>query len=66
MFSDGFTDQFGGEKYRKFGIKKLKETLLSIHKKPMDIQNIILEQVFDSWKGDNNQIDDVVIFGLRI
>jgi len=66
IFSDGYADQFGGEKGGKFKTKNLKHLLLSIHKKPMAEQNEILEKTFNDWKGDIDQVDDVLLMGFRI
>ncbi len=66
MFTDGFIDQFGGKNKRKFRIAPFKELLFSIHKKPVDEQQQILETEFITWKGRQEQIDDVLVFGFRI
>ncbi len=66
IFSDGFADQFGGPKGKKFKYAPFKELLLDIHKKPMKDQKEILNNTFEEWRGDYDQIDDVVIFGFRI
>ncbi|MCF6240698.1 MAG: tetratricopeptide repeat protein [Bacteroidales bacterium] len=73
MFSDGYVDQFGGEKGKKFMIANLRKLLLEIHHLPMNEQKNILEQKFDSWisytdvKGEvYRQIDDVLIIGFRV
>jgi len=66
LISDGFEDQFGGEKNKKFMIKYLKEMLVRISDKPMTEQHSILDKTFEEWKGNHEQIDDVTIMGLRI
>lgn len=66
MFSDGYADQFGGPDNRKFMYKKFRELLLSIQDKTMDEQKIILEERFANWKGDEEQIDDVLVIGIRL
>lgn len=66
IFTDGFSDQFGGPKGKKFMYKPFKELLLSIQNLSMDEQKIILEKQFIDWKGSNEQIDDVCIIGVRI
>lgn len=66
IFSDGYVDQFGGEKGKKFMRKRLKETLLSIYHLPMNKQKQRLDHTFEEWKGDQEQIDDVVMIGFRI
>ncbi|MFH2095855.1 MAG: tetratricopeptide repeat protein [Bacteroidota bacterium] len=66
LFSDGFQDQFGGPKYRKYMSKQFKELILNIANKPMNEQKQILELTFDHWKGENEQIDDVTVLGLKL
>ncbi len=65
LCSDGFQDQFGGEKAYKFLSKNLKKLLLEINEKPMNEQREILEQTFEAWKGENRQTDDVLVIGLK-
>ena len=65
--SDGYTDQFGGPKGKKFMTKKFKNLLLDIHKKPMKEQRDILDKTIDNWRGDEiEQIDDIIVIGIRI
>ncbi|MBI5219930.1 MAG: tetratricopeptide repeat protein [Bacteroidia bacterium] len=66
IFSDGYADQFGGEKAMKFKYKQLQELLLNVQHHTMNMQKEILEQRFEEWKGELDQIDDVVIIGLKI
>lgn len=66
LFSDGYVDQFGGEKGKKFKSKALKTLLLDIHLKPLAEQNQILKDTFMVWKGDIEQIDDVCIIGVSL
>lgn len=66
VFTDGFADQFGGEKGKKLMYKPFKELLLSIQKSNMDEQKEILVKYFESWKGTLEQVDDVCIVGVRI
>jgi serine phosphatase RsbU (regulator of sigma subunit) len=65
IFTDGYADQFGGEKSKKFKAANFKKLLLSIQKKPMEEQKNIIEQGFKDWKGNLEQIDDVCIIGVR-
>ena len=66
IFSDGFSDQFGGgEPEKKFTSKRLKELLRSISDQPMKEQRTILEEKLMDWKGNKQQIDDVCIMGVR-
>jgi serine phosphatase RsbU (regulator of sigma subunit) len=66
IFSDGFADQFGGNSKRKYLIKNFREFLRSISDKPLTEQKELVEQEFESWKGDYRQIDDVLVIGFRI
>ncbi len=66
IFTDGFADQFGGPKRKKFKYKPFKELLLSIHHLPMDEQRRIIEKTFSDWKGDLEQIDDICILGMKL
>ena len=66
LFTDGFADQFGGAKGKKFRYKHFKENLLDIHHENMEKQGRILLDVHNEWKGNMEQIDDILIFGLRI
>jgi len=65
LLTDGFADQFGGEKGKKFKLSNLKELLLSIHEKPLTDQRKILNDTFENWKQDLEQLDDVCILGIR-
>ncbi len=66
IFSDGFVDQKGGSNRTKFFYTPFKQFLISIHQKPMDEQRQLLDDKFTDWKKDYSQIDDVLIFGVRI
>jgi serine phosphatase RsbU (regulator of sigma subunit)/Tfp pilus assembly protein PilF len=66
LYSDGYADQFGGPKGKKFKYNQLKELLSSIYHLPVQEQRKTIEERFDTWKGDLEQIDDVVIIGVRI
>ena len=66
IFSDGFADQFGGPKGSKYMKYNLKNLLMEIHRKPMAEQRDILKSEFERWKGEDNQIDDVTILGVKI
>ena len=66
ILTDGYTDQFGGDMGRKFLLKNFKELVLSIHKKPMPEQKQILEERFMAWKGQEDQIDDVLVIGFKL
>jgi serine phosphatase RsbU (regulator of sigma subunit) len=66
LFSDGFADQFGGPKNKKFRYKQFQELLVKIHKSSMREQKEILEETFIKWKGEQIQIDDVLVMGYKI
>ncbi len=66
MFSDGYADQFGGEKGKKFMVKRFYDHLLTIHHYPMDEQQKELERLFNSWKGNYEQVDDVLVIGIKL
>ena len=64
--TDGYADQFGGEQGKKMMTAKFKEVLLSIENLSMLEQEIFLGNYFDSWKGNNDQVDDVLVMGLKL
>lgn len=66
LFSDGYVDQFGGPHERKFRYKPFKDLLLKIHKKNMEQQQKLLERRLLKWKGDLEQVDDILVMGLKI
>ena len=66
LFSDGYQDQFGGERNKKFMISKLKKLLLKISNENVDTQLQKLKTEFELWKGNEEQIDDVCLMGVRI
>ena len=66
MLSDGYQDQFGGPRGKKFMIKRLKELFVDIHKTPMWQQKDILDDRLIAWSGDEEQVDDILVLGIRI
>ena len=64
--TDGMPDQFGGPKGKKFMYKQLKELLISISNKPMEIQKQKLSDTLNNWKGYIEQVDDITLIGVRI
>ncbi len=66
LFSDGFADQFGGPKGKKFKYKPFKQMLLENANKPMTEQKIIINNEFDTWKKDTQQTDDVLVIGVKV
>ncbi len=66
IFTDGFADQFGGDKGKKFKTSNLQKLIISISEKPMRDQKIILEKTFEEWRGNLEQLDDVCVIGIRV
>ena len=66
IFTDGYQDQFGGPKGKKYMAKKLKEFLISIVDEPMESQKQLLDASFKEWVSDLEQVDDVTFIGIRI
>ena len=66
LFTDGFADQFGGKEEKKYMYKRFKETLISIRNNSMEDQRKILETTFEKWKGNLEQVDDVLVIGIKI
>jgi serine phosphatase RsbU (regulator of sigma subunit) len=64
--TDGFADQFGGESGKKFKTKQLQDLLISICSKPMSEQKQLLSDVFNNWRGNLEQVDDVTVIGIRV
>ncbi len=65
LSTDGFPDQFGGPRGKKFMYKRFKELLESLHGHMMDTQKGILKQEFESWRGEEEQLDDVCVLGMK-
>ena len=65
LFTDGYVDQIGGPGRKTFRSSKFKQLLLDIHQKPMEEQKAILEKVYEEWKSDMEQIDDIMVMGVR-
>lgn len=66
MFSDGFPDQFGGIDYKKFMIKRFQRLLLDISGHSMEKQKELLDVQFEEWRGDVQQMDDVMVMGVKV
>jgi serine phosphatase RsbU (regulator of sigma subunit) len=65
IFSDGFADQFGGPNQKKYMTNQLRETLVGMAGEPMLKQGEKLNAIFEEWRGDNPQVDDVTLIGVR-
>lgn len=66
LFSDGFVDQFGGSEGKKFNLLNFQQLLTKCSKLPYNEQEDLLGKTFENWKGDLNQLDDVLVIGVRI
>ena len=66
FFSDGYADQFGGEKGKKFMVKNLKKTFVKIHTLPLNEQERQLYTLFENWRGEAEQVDDVLVVGIKV
>ncbi|HTB06182.1 MAG TPA: tetratricopeptide repeat protein [Bacteroidia bacterium] len=66
IFSDGFADQFGGPKGKKFKYNQLRDIVIGLRNTPMPEQGKILEKTFEDWKGSLEQLDDVLVIGVRV
>jgi ligand-binding sensor domain-containing protein/serine phosphatase RsbU (regulator of sigma subunit) len=65
LFSDGYADQFGGELMKKFKYRNFKELILKIQPETMAQQRIILNHTIEKWRGDIEQLDDILVIGRR-
>ncbi|MBK6833462.1 MAG: SpoIIE family protein phosphatase [Bacteroidetes bacterium] len=66
LFTDGYADQFGGPKGKKFKYKQLQDVLISISSLSMNDQQLELDKRFIEWLGEHEQVDDVTIIGIRV
>ena len=66
IFTDGYADQFGGPKGKKYKYKQLQEDVLEIQSFPMETQKNMLAQKFINWKNELEQVDDICIIGIKI
>ena len=66
IFSDGFADQFGGPKGKKLKYKPFREMLITNSEKPLEEQEKKLNDLFENWRGDLEQLDDVCVIGVRV
>jgi len=64
--SDGYPDQFGGPRGRKFMVNNFRQLLLDIHEQPYEAQKRTLDARFEEWKGDLDQVDDICVMGVTV
>ena len=65
IYSDDYQDQFGGKKGKKFMTKRFRELLFEIHSQPMEEQKMILEETLTTWMGTEEQVDDILVIGVK-
>jgi serine phosphatase RsbU (regulator of sigma subunit) len=65
LTTDGFIDQFGGPKNKKFGTKRLISALNRVCSEPIEIQRKALIKEHNKWQGEQEQIDDITLIGIR-
>ena len=65
IFSDGYADQFGGDKGKKFLYRRFRELLVEISEKPTKDQRDLLQEAFNGWRGGHEQVDDILVIGMR-
>ncbi|MDD2195764.1 MAG: two-component regulator propeller domain-containing protein [Bacteroidales bacterium] len=65
IFTDGYVDQFGGPEDKKFKFRRFRHLLLSIHRYPLEVQKQQLLGSINQWKGENEQVDDILIIGIK-
>ncbi|MFK8038240.1 MAG: PAS domain S-box protein [Crocinitomicaceae bacterium] len=66
LYSDGYMDQFGGPRNKKFMKKRFRELLFSLHHLPIQEQHTQIDQILKDWQGDTEQTDDITILGVRL
>lgn len=65
VFTDGYADQFGGERGKKFMVGSLQKAIEQVYQKPMQEQRNFLQNEFLNWRGEHDQIDDVLVIGVK-
>jgi len=66
LFSDGFSDQFGGVDGKKMKMVKLKKLIEDVSYLPMDEQKSVISKFYDEWKGTHEQVDDILLIGVKV
>ena len=65
LFTDGYSDQFGGDEGKKFKTGNFKDLLIKIHSKPIEEQRDLIDRTIEKWRGDLEQIDDMLVVGRK-
>jgi sigma-B regulation protein RsbU (phosphoserine phosphatase) len=66
LFSDGYADQFGGPENKKFFTKRFEQLLFDIHNEPLEQQKELLKTTLYDWMGNNDQVDDILVIGIKV
>ena len=66
IFSDGYADQFGGPNGKKFMANHFRDLLMQVHNEPIDKQKEVLNKTIEEWRGPLDQVDDILVIGLKI
>ncbi len=66
LYSDGYMDQFGGPRNKKFMKKRFRDLLFSLHHLPIEEQHHRIHEIFKEWQGDKEQTDDITVFGVKL
>jgi serine phosphatase RsbU (regulator of sigma subunit) len=66
IFSDGYADQFGGPKGKKYMAGNFRELLLQVSREPIEKQKQLLDQTIESWRGELEQVDDILVIGVQV
>jgi serine phosphatase RsbU (regulator of sigma subunit) len=66
LSSDGYADQFGGTENKKFLYRRFEDLLLEIHSQPMEVQKELLHKRLLEWMGSNDQVDDILVIGIKV
>jgi ligand-binding sensor domain-containing protein/serine phosphatase RsbU (regulator of sigma subunit) len=66
LFTDGFVDQFGGPEGKKFKFRRFRRLLLNIYRLPLEAQQQMLEESITEWMGGQEQVDDILVIGIRV
>lgn len=65
LFTDGYADQFGGPEGKKFNFRRFRHLLLSVFDQPLDLQQQVLANSFAEWRGNLEQVDDILVVGVK-